>query len=157
MFGNFEEGLGVVLVVPNVPISVAILVMGKRSGKKTKVPFSSKEQDSVVTPEWHHNSGRLVEGDHLAVFETTRIPDANLSVAHFAEASGCNGTLVAHPNDTHTLNAAVTFANTDGITACTGIKQANFPVSASRDQRIANGVKCKALNCISMNAESGLW
>lgn len=139
------------------PSLSVVSVMGQHFRKRRKeVPFTSKEQDSIVAPEGHHNSGGLVEGNHFVIVKTTRIPDSNLSIAHPAEARGSEGILLAHPNDAHALDATVALSNADGISASARIKQADFPVPASRNKNVTNSVKGKALDCVAMTTEGGL-
>jgi len=119
-----------------------------------EAPFASKEQDAVITPEGHYDAGRLVESDHFGIFETTRIPNPNLSVAHLAETRGSERILLAHPDDTSALDTAVAFVDPHRISAGARIKQTNFPVPASRDKDVADGIKRETLDCVAMATKS---
>ena len=99
----------------------------------------------------------MVEGNHFGIVEATCIPNSNLPVAHPAETRGGERILLAHPDNTGTLDAAVAFGNAHGISAGARVKQTNFPISASRDQDVANGVKRETLDCVAMATEGGLW
>lgn len=158
MFREGEKGFRFVLVVPNVSIAVYDSSDEAQSPTQGKdVPFTSKEQDPVVTPEGHHNPGGLVESDHLGIVETTRIPDSDLSVAHLAETGCCNGIPLAHPNDTRTLDTTVALGGTHRVSTGTRVEQTNFSIPASCDQDISNGVEGKALDCVAMTTEGGFW
>lgn len=122
-----------------------------------QVPFPCKEQDSVVTPEWHCNPGALVQDNHTGIPEATRIPNSDLSIAHLAETRGSKSILFAHPNDARALDTRVSISDAHGISASARIKQTNFFVPASRDQDIADGIKREALDCVGMTTEDRLW
>jgi hypothetical protein len=108
-------------------------------------------QKGITTPEV------LVEGNHFGIVEATRIPNSNLSVAHPAETRGSESILLAHPDNTGTLDAAVTFSNAHGISTSARVKQTNFPVPASCDQDVTDGVKRETLDCVAMATEGGFW
>jgi len=120
-----------------------------------EAPFASKEKNAVITPEGHYDAGGLVESDHLGIVEATSIPNSNLSVAHLAETGGSERILFSHPHDTSALDAAVTFINPHRISAGARIKQTNFPVPASRDEDVADGVKRETLYCVAMATKGG--
>ena len=121
-----------------------------------EAPFSSKEQNPVVTPEGHYDSSGLVEGYHFGIVEATRIPDSNLSVAHPTETCGSERILFAHPDDTGAFDAAMPFSNAHGISASARVEQTNLPVSAGCDQDVTYGVKRETLDCVAMATEGGL-
>lgn len=122
-----------------------------------EVPFTSKEQDSIVTPEWHCHSRAMFDVEHLFIRETASIPNSNLSFASPGETC-CNETiLLAHPNDARAFDATVTIGDAYGIPASARIKQANSLVPASRNQNVANGVERETLDCVVMTPEGGLW
>ena len=151
MLGEGEKRVGFVLVVSDISISVHDLSNEtKWQEMKMEAPFASKEENAVITPEGHHDPGGLIESDHLGIVEATRVPNSNLSVAHLAKTRRSERILLAHPNDTSTLDTAVTFINPHGISAGARIKQTNFPVPASRDEDVADGVKRETLDCVAM-------
>ncbi len=114
------------------------------------------EENVVVAVEGHEHTSGLVDGDGLEVRQRTRIPYAKLATAHLAEPCRRDPILVAHPHHTRALDPCVALSNAHRLPSSTGVKQADFAVSAGGDEEVAVEVEREALDGIRVARQHAL-
>lgn len=115
----------------------------------------TKEQNAVVTPEWHDDSGALVDHEGFHVSKSSGFPNADLPVTHLTETSRGDAIVLSHPDHSGAFDTAMAFCDTNGLTTGAGIKETKFLVSARGCKNSAGHVECKRLNGITVSVQSG--
>lgn len=121
------------------------------------LPLSCEEQDSVVAPEWHDNTGTLIDGQGFHVCESSTIPDSQLTIAHLAESRSRDSAGVTHPSYPGSLHTSVSLSHADRLATSPRVEHTNFTIAAGSDQKASGGIKFERLNSVGVATKRCAW